>query len=99
MKLIDQAYTAHPFYGSRRMRAHLANLGYVINRKRAQRLMRMMGLEAIYPKPNLSARCHEHKIYPYLLRGYPIEQPNVVWSADITYYGEHLIVYIFHVTY
>ena len=85
MRLIDQQYTAHPFYGSRKMTAWLAGQGHPVNRKRVQRLMRLMGLEAIYPKPNLSAPDSQHKVYPYLLRGVSIERPDQVWSADITY--------------
>lgn len=85
MRLIDEEYTRHPFYGSRRMTAFLRNLGHDVNRKRVQRLYGMMGLEAVYPKPNLSRRNQEHKIFPYLLRGMSIERINQVWSADITY--------------
>ncbi len=85
MRLIDEQYTACPFYGSRRMREWLARQGEEVNRKRVQRLMRVMGLEAIYPKPKLSAAGKGHKIYPYLLRGVKIERPDQVWSTDITY--------------
>jgi putative transposase len=85
MNLIDQEYTAHPFYGSRRMTAWLNVGGYFVNRKRVQRLMRTMGLEAIYPKRNLSKANLAHKKYPYLLRGLEITAPNQVWSTDITY--------------
>jgi putative transposase len=85
MRLIDEQYTACPFYGSRRMTAWLIQQGGPVNRKRVQRLMRLMGLEAIYPKPRLSARGKGHRIYPYLLRGLTIERPDQVWSADITY--------------
>ena len=85
MRLIDEQYTACPFYGSRRMTAWLNQQGEEVNRKRVQRLMRKMGLEAIYPKPRLSAAGRGHKIYPYLLRGVTIERPDQVWSADITY--------------
>jgi putative transposase len=85
MRLIDGEYTAHPFYGSRRMTAWLIRRGEEVNRKRVQRLMRLMGLEAIYPKPRLSAAGRGHRIYPYLLRGVRIERPDQVWSADITY--------------
>ena len=67
------------------MRNHLRRLGYKINRKRVQRLMRLTGLEAIYPKPKTSRPHPEHKVYPYLLKGLAIEQPNQVWAADITY--------------
>jgi putative transposase len=85
MRLIDEQYTAYPFYGSRKMTEWLTRQGEEINRKRVQRLMRVMGLEAIYPKPRLSAAGRGHKIYPYLLRDVRIERPNQVWSTDITY--------------
>ena len=85
MRRIDEQYTACPFYGSRRMTAWLTNQGEEVNRKRVQRLMRVMGLEAIYPKPRLSAAGRGHRIYPYLLRGVTIERPDQVWSTDITY--------------
>lgn len=85
MNLIDEEYTRHPFYGSRRMAIWLKGLGYEVNRKRTQRLMRAMGLVAIYPKPNLSKNDKLHKRYPYLLREVPITKPNQVWSTDITY--------------
>lgn len=85
MRMIDEEYTAHPFLGSRRMRIWLTRQGEEVNRKRVQRLMRKMGLEAIYPKPNLSVAGRGHKVYPYLLRGVKIERPDQVWSTDITY--------------
>src|SRR5271154_756943 len=85
MALIDQEYTAHPFLGSRRLTIWLREQGQAVNRKRVQRLMRLMGLEAIYPKPRLSVRGAGHKVYPYLLRGVAIERPDQVWSTDITY--------------
>jgi putative transposase len=85
MRLIDEQYTACPFYGSRRMTEWLTRRGEEVNRKRVQRLMRTMGLEAIYPKPRLSAAGRGHKIYPYLLRGVKVERPDQVWSTDITY--------------
>ncbi len=85
MDLLDRQYTETPFYGSRRMTAWLIRLGYPVNRKRVQRLMRLMGLEAIYPKPNLSKRRQDHEIYPYLLKGLKIQKPDHVWSTDITY--------------
>jgi putative transposase len=85
MRLMDIEYTRHPFYGSRRLTVFLKKSGYQINRKRIQRLMRIMGLEAIYPKPKLSQKNKEHRIYPYLLRGVLIDRPNQVWSTDITY--------------
>lgn len=86
MRLMDGKYTEHPYFGSRRMLSWLnMDCGYSINRKRVTRLMRMMGLEAIYPKPNLSKAQDEHKKMPYLLRGLKIDHPNQVWSSDITY--------------
>jgi putative transposase len=87
MNLIDKQYTAHPFYGSRKMTAWLQGQGYNVNRKRVQRLMGLMGLVAIYPKPKLSLPGHGHKVFPYLLRGVPIVRADQVWSADITYIG------------
>ena len=86
MRLIDEQYLKTPFYGSRSMAKHLRRLlKRRINRKRIQRLMRIMGLEAIYPKPKTSRPHPNHKIYPYLLRGKTIDRPNQVWAADITY--------------
>jgi putative transposase len=85
MRLIDEQYTARPFYGSRRMTAWLAGRGEEVNRKRVQRLMRVMGLEAIYPKPRTSTAGKGHRIYPYLLRGVTIGRADQVWSTDITY--------------
>jgi len=85
MRQMDELYLASPFYGSRRMVAVLRREGLVINRKRVQRLMRVMGLEAIDQKPNTSQGHPDHKVYPYLLRGLTIDRPNQVWCADITY--------------
>ena len=85
MGLIDRQYTARPFYGSRRMVVWLGQQGEDVNRKRVRRLMRVMGLEAIYPKPRLSTPGRGHRIYPYLLRGVKIERRDQVWSTDITY--------------
>ncbi len=85
MRCLDEQYLATPFYGSRRMVAVLRRSGEVVNRKRVRRLMRLMGLEAIYQKPNTSRRHPEHKVYPYLLRDLLIDRPNQVWCADITY--------------
>jgi len=85
MRLIDEEYTRHPFYGSRRMTAWLARKGCDVNRKRVARLMRKMGLEAVYPRRNLSRQAAEARKYPYLLRGVEIESPDHVWSSDITY--------------
>jgi putative transposase len=85
MGLIDREYTAHPFLGSRRLTRWLIGQGEAVNRKRVQRLLRVMGLEAIYPKPKLSAAGRGHRLYPYLLRNVSIERPDQVWSTDITY--------------
>lgn len=85
MRLLDKQYLDTPYYGIRRMQWFLQQQGYRVNHKKVARLLRLMGLEAIYPKPNLSKRNLAHKIYPYLLRGIKIEQVNHVWSTDITY--------------
>ena len=85
MKLIDRQYLATPFYGSRKIAAWLKSQNYSVNRKRARRLMRIMGLKAIYRRPRTSKPAHGHKIYPYLLGGMKITRPNQVWATDITY--------------
>ncbi len=85
MRLIDEQYLKTPFYGSRRMSVVLSKMGFLIGRVKAQSLMRTMAIEAIYPKPNLSKRDQNHKIYPYLLRNLAITRVNQVWSTDITY--------------
>jgi putative transposase len=85
MRLIDEEYTLHPFYGRRRMTAWLRHQGEKVNHKHVGRLMREMGLAAIYPKRNLSKPAPGHRIYPYLLRGVKITRVNQVWSTDITY--------------
>jgi putative transposase len=85
MRLLDKQYLDTPYYGIRRMQWFLQQQGYRVNHKKVARLLQLMGLEAIYPKPNLSKRNLAHKIYPYLLRGIKIEQVNHVWSTDITY--------------
>ena len=85
MLLIDRQYLKTPFYGSRRMAAWLRRQGHPVNRKRVQRLMRLLGLQAIYQKPNTSRPAPESRIFPYLLRGLVIDRPNQVWCADITY--------------
>jgi putative transposase len=85
LRLIDQIYLESPIYGSRRMTVALRQQGYAINRKRVQRLMAQLGLQAIYPKPKLSQRHPDHQVYPYLLRGQAITQANQVWCTDITY--------------
>jgi len=84
-RLIDEEYTRHPFYGSRKMVVYLTQVGHTVNRKRVQRLMRQMGLVSMAPGPNTSRPHPEHKVYPYLLRGVPVVRPNQVWSTDITY--------------
>jgi putative transposase len=83
--LIDRIFTDAPYYGSRKMAEMLRRQGHPVNRKRVQRLMREMGLEAIWQKPNTSKPHPEHRIYPYLLRGLTIDRPNFVWCADVTY--------------
>ena len=85
MELIDRQYLQTPFYGSRKMTACLRRQGHQVNRKRVQRLMRRMGIEAIYRRPNTSRRDSGHKVYPYLLRGLQIDKVNQVWATDITY--------------
>ena len=85
MELIDRQYLKTPTWGSRSMLNHLRRLGYKVNRKRVRRLMRLMGLEAIYPKRKTSRAHPAHKVYPYLLRNLKIDRPNQVWAADITY--------------
>jgi putative transposase len=85
MRRLDELYTAHPFYGSRRMVAALEREGWELNRKRVQRLMQVMGLEALYPKRSLSAPASPEARFPYLLKGLAITRPNQVWAVDITY--------------
>ena len=85
MRRMDELHLASPFYGSRRMTAVLRRESWLVNRKRVQRLMRVMGLEAIFQKPNTSQGHPAHEVYPYLLRGLSIDRPNQVWCADITY--------------
>lgn len=85
MRLIDEEFLRHPFYGSRKIRDYLNRQGFPVNRKRVQRLMRLMGLESVAPKPNTSRPRKEHKVYPYLLRGVLITEPDQVWCSDITY--------------
>ena len=85
MRRIDELFTAWPFLGSRRMAAMLRAEGWPINRKRVQRLMRRMGIEALGPKPRATKPAPGHKIFPYLLRNLAIDRPNQVWAADITY--------------
>jgi putative transposase len=85
MRRIDEQYLKTPFYGSRRMAEELSTPQAPVNRKRVQRLMRQMGIEALYPRPKTSVRNAEHAVYPYLLRGLTIDRANQVWCADITY--------------
>ena len=85
MRRIDEIHLNHPCYGSRMITAQLRSQGEVINRKRVQRLMRLMGLESMAPKPNTSRPAPEHPVYPYLLRGLKIYRVNQVWATDITY--------------
>ena len=84
-RLIDEEYTRHPFFGSRKMVVYLRRCEHSVNRKRVQRLMRAMGLAGMAPGPHTSKAHPQHKVYPYLLRGVPIARPNQVWSTDITY--------------
>ena len=85
MKLIDRQYLLTPFYGARKMAVWLKSQGQTVNRKRIRRLMQIMGLKAIYRRPRTSKPEPGNKIYPYLLNGLKITQPNQVWAADITY--------------
>ena len=85
LRLIDEQYTRRPFYGSRKMVSFLRVQGYRVNRKRVQRLMRILGLAGMVPGPNTSRPHPQHKVYPYLLRGVVVARPNQVWSTDITY--------------
>lgn len=96
MRLIDEIYTACPFYGYRRITAEMQSRGRQINRKRVRRLMRIMGIQGICPGPNLSKRLHAKYIHPYLLRGLNIEHPDQVWAIDITYIRlKHGFMYLF----
>lgn len=95
MRLVDEEYTRHPFYGTRKMKIYLNNLGYAVNRKRVQRYYGLLGLEAIYPKPNTSFPNKAHAIFPYLLHDVMIERVDQVWSTDITYIRlQHGFVYL-----
>lgn len=85
MNLIDEEYTRHPFYGTRRMKVWLEREGYSVSRKRVRRLYRVMGITAVYPKKNLSKKDKSHAIFPYLLRDMAITEVDKVWSTDITY--------------
>ena len=85
MRLIDEQFTKRPFYGVPRMTASLRAMGHSVNPKRVRRMMRVMGFEAIYPKPRLSANGPDHKVYPYLLKGVTVDRPDQAWAIDITY--------------
>jgi len=85
MTLIDEEYTRRPFYGSRKMRDYLCRKGHKVNRKRVQRLMRLIGLRSVAPSPNTSKPAKAHKVYPYLLRNVDVTRPNQVWATDLTY--------------
>ena len=95
MRLIDEQWLKTPFFGSRRMAKHLRGEGYNASRKRVRRLMRKMGIEAIYPKPRTTRPRKENPVYPYLLRNLVIGRPNQVWCSDITYLPmEHGFMYL-----
>jgi len=85
MRLIDEIHLKRPFLGARRIPGELRDRGWIVNRKRVQRLMRVMGIRALYPKPRTSAPGSGHVIYPYRLKGLTIDRPNQVWAADISY--------------
>lgn len=85
MRIMDEIYLDYPYYGVRRIMAELQRRGYGVGEKRVQRLMKLMGIEAMYPKPKTTVAAPEHKKYPYLLRGLDIVRPNQVWEMDITY--------------
>jgi len=85
MRRIDEVFLKYPFYGSRQMTRHLRREGETMGRHRVRRLMRLMGLAAIYQAPRTNTPHPEHRIHPYLLRNLDITQPNHVWCADITY--------------
>jgi putative transposase len=85
MRLIDEQFLETPYYGSRQMARHLRRQGHNVSRKRIRRLMRKMGLLAVFQRPRTSQPHPEHRVYPYLLRGLTIDQPNMVWCSDITY--------------
>lgn len=85
LERIDRLFTDAPFLGARRLRECLKRQGYTVSRKRVRRLMKLMGIEAVYPRPRTTIPNQEHKVFPYLLRGLVIDRPNQVWAADITY--------------
>ena len=90
MRLIDEIHLEKPFLGIRRIKDVMHNLGHTVNRKRVQRLMRRMGIQAIYPKPNLSKANKQHKVSPYLLKNLEVDRPNQVWATDVTYSAPNL---------
>jgi len=95
MRLIDEDFLRHPFYGSKKMTAYLKSKGIYVNRKRIQSLMRLMGLESVDPKPNISRQRKGHKVYPYLLKKMSITEPDHVCCSDITYiHLAHSFVYL-----
>ena len=100
MRRLDELHLEHPFYGSRQLVRHLRREGVVAGRHRVRRLMRRMGMEAVYRKPRTSAANPEHRVYPYLLRDLVIDRPNRVWCADITYipvsHGFFYLVAVMH---
>ena len=85
MHAIDREYVAHPFFGIRQMTLAMHDQGFLVNHKRIARLMHLMGIQAVYPRPPLSIPAQNHKVYPYLLRGVEITEPDQVWSTDLTY--------------
>lgn len=85
MREMDRIYTNYPFYGARKIVLELRDLGFRIGRKRCRRLMKMMGIEALVPKPSTSVPDRQHRKYPYLLRDSVIREPDKAWAADITY--------------
>jgi len=85
MRLLDEIHLEHPYYGSRRLKGALEDEGYIVARKKVSRLMKLLGITAIYPKPNTSKLNPAHKVYPYLLRNKTIDRPDQVWCTDITY--------------
>lgn len=96
MRMIDEIYTAHPYFGYRRITVQMQKKGRAINRKRVRRLMQIMGIQGICPGPNLSKRLHAKYIHPYLLRGLSIDRPDQVWAIDITYIRlRHGFMYLF----
>lgn len=85
LRALDEQYTRTPFYGARRLAVELRRQGFPVDRRRVRRLLQLLGLEALYPRPRTTMRAPGHPIYPYLLRGVPIQRVDQVWSTDITY--------------